>query len=157
MNDTIDGLITLARHPGASTGQCDPTAVVEERAAHWRPLFIADHRALSLRVEAGVPPVAAARFAIVTVLDVLLENAQRHGSGDTELVLRTSRGIVAIDVIDQGPYAGPPDPFADHASSDGGSGLGLGLARRTTADFGGRLLLAETTPHTRFGLLLPTG
>jgi signal transduction histidine kinase len=156
MDSTIDGLIALARRPDAASGQCDPTAVVEERAAHWRPMFVTDHRRLTLRVEAGVPTVAAARFAIVTVLDVLVENAYRHGRGDVELVLRTTGRVVAIDVIDSGQYDGPADPFVDRASGDGGSGLGLGLAQRTTADFGGRLLLAETAPRTRFGLLLPT-
>ena len=155
MDSTIDGLIALARRPNEAAGQCDPTAVVEERAAHWRPMFADDHRLLTLQVEAGVPTVAAPRFAVVTVLDVLLENAQRHGAGDVELVLRTSGGVVAIDVVDSGRYEGPTDPFVDRASGDGGSGLGLGLARRTTADFGGRLLLAETAPRTRFGLLLP--
>ena len=155
MDSTIDGLIELARRPDDDAGQCDPTAIVEERAAHWRPMFTDHHRLLTLDVEAGVPTVAAPRFAVVTVLDVLLENAHRHGAGDVELVLRTSGGVVAIDVVDSGRYEGPTDPFVDHASGDGGSGLGLGLARRTTADFGGRLLLAETTPRTRFGLLLP--
>ena len=156
MDSTIDGLIALARRPASAPAQCDPTAVVEERAAHWRPMFTADHRELTLRVEAGAPTVAAARFATVTVLDVLLENAHRHGAGDVEIVLRTTGSLVAIDIIDSGQYEGPADPFADHVSGSGGSGLGLGLARRTTAGFGGRLLLAETAPRTRFGLLLPS-
>lgn len=63
--------------------------------------------------------------------------------------------MVAINVVDTGPYLGPDDPFVDRVLGNGGSGLGLGLACRTAADFGGRLLLAEADPHTRFGLLMP--
>lgn len=155
MNETIDGLIALARNSVADVGTCDPTAVVRERAAFWRRRLVANHRRLELSVEDAVPRVAAPAFALSTVLDVLLENSELHGAGAVGLVVRTSSGVVAIDVIDSGPYLGPGDPFSDHVSGRGGSGLGLGLARRTTAQFGGRLLLAETDPHTRFGLLLP--
>ena len=155
MDATIDGLIALAKDSGSDLVACDPSRVVGERAASWRPRFTAAHRELMLHVEAEVPAVAASAFGVSTVLDVLIENALRHGSGTTELVLRASGDVVAIDVIGSGPYTGPEDPFVDRASGDGGSGLGLGLALRTTEQFSGRLLLAETAPRTRFGLLLP--
>lgn len=155
MDSTIDGLIALARYPDARSGQCDPAAVLEERARHWRPTFTTDDRELVLRIEASAQVVSASPFAVATVLDVLLENAHRHGAGDVELVLRTTGSVVTIDVIDAGPYSGESDPFLDSTSGDGGSGLGLGLARRTAADFGGRVLLMETAPRTRFSLLIP--
>jgi signal transduction histidine kinase len=156
MDATIDGLIALARDPAAATGSCDPIAVAEDRVRHWRSEFRDDPRRLDLGVEGDVPPVAVPRFAVATVLDVLLENACRHGTGDIEVVVRPNGAVVAVDVVNVGPYRGPDDPFLDGASGSGGSGLGLGLARRTMERFGGRLLLAETASRTRFGLLLPT-
>ena len=155
MNRTIDGLIALARNPDQGREVWDPRSVVQERADFWRSRLVAQHRRLEVQVEDGVPGVVAARFAVTTVLDVLLENAERHGRGNVELVLRRTGGAVAIDVVGSCPYDGPDDPFADRVSGGSGSGLGLGLARRTAADFGGRVLLTETAPRTRFGLLLP--
>jgi signal transduction histidine kinase len=155
MDATIDGLIALARNPAATPGSCDPTALAEDRVRHWRRQFPDDSRRLDLSVEGDVPPVAAARFAVATVLDVLLENAWRHGTGDIEVVVRPNGALVAIDVLNAGPYRGPDDPFLDGASDGDGSGLGLGLARRTTTGFGGRLLLTDTATRTRFSLLLP--
>jgi signal transduction histidine kinase len=155
MDATIDGLIALAKGPGPTLSTSDPTSVAEDRAASWRPRFAAANRDLALSIEKDVPLVAADAFAITTVLDVLIENALRHGTGDVELVLRPSGGVVALEVVGAGPYTGPDDPFVDGISGDGGSGLGLGLARRATAQFGGRLLLAEIAPRTRFGVLLP--
>jgi signal transduction histidine kinase len=155
LDSTIDGLIALARTSGSNRGPSDPVAVVEERAAYWRSLIQEPHRRLDVLADGDVPAVAVPAFAIATVLDVLLENAVKHGAGDLEIVVRAHDAVVAIDVASSDRYDGPEDPFPDGASRDGGSGLGLGLARRTAADFGGRLLLTETTPRTRFGLLLP--
>ncbi|HEV7622942.1 MAG TPA: HAMP domain-containing sensor histidine kinase [Amnibacterium sp.] len=156
LDATIDGLIALARTPGSAHGSCDPVPVLEERVAHWRTLFERVRRDLALSVDGDRRIVAAPPIAIATTLDVLLENALRHGTGRVEVVARLQDGVVAVEVIDGGPYRGPDDPFPDGASGDGGSGLGLGLARRTAQDFGGRLLLAETAPRTRFELLVPT-
>jgi signal transduction histidine kinase len=155
LDSTIDGLIALARASGSNRGPSDPVAVVEERAAYWRSLLQEPHRRLDVRADGDVPAVSAPAFAIATVLDVLLENAVKHGAGDLEIVVRAHDAVVAIDVASSDRYDGPEDPFLDGVSRDGGSGLGLGLARRTAADFGGRLLLTETAPRTRFGLLLP--
>jgi signal transduction histidine kinase len=155
LDSTIDDLIALARPEALNGESCDPAAVSEERGAHWRPLFSDDRRSLAVTVENESRRAAAPSVALGTALDVLLDNALRHGDGDVEIVARRHGGVIAFEVISGAPYSGPNDPFSDGESGDGGSGLGLGLARRAVEGFGGRLLLAETAPRTRFELLIP--
>ena len=157
LDATIDGLIALARRPRDDGDRSDVTLLLEDRVARWRPLFADRGRELGLTIDGGTRIVDAPAVALGTALDVLLENALRYGSGQVDVVARTHDSVVAVDVADGGPYRGPDDPFTDGVSGDGGSGLGLGIARRAVEDFGGRLLLAETAPHTRFGLLIPAG
>lgn len=154
MDATIDGFLALARRPPMPAAHDVPADVIAERAARWRDR-LPEGRRLLVRVEDDVAGVPMPILAVGIVLDVLLENAVRHGAGDVEVVLRRVGGVVALDVIDAGPYRGPEDPFPDGVSADGGSGIGLGLAARAAADFGARLLLAETVPRTQFSLLVP--
>jgi signal transduction histidine kinase len=111
-----------------------------------------------LRVDAdpGVPPATAAQSALHQILDALIENALRHGSGEVTLRARDARGAVAIDVEDEGSGLADSDEIFDPGySGNGGSGLGLALARQLAKEQGGRLLLSERNPHTRFTVLLP--
>ncbi len=48
------------------------------------------------------PPASASRVAVRQVLQVLIDNAYRHGEGTVTLTARESGGAVAIDVADRG-------------------------------------------------------
>jgi Histidine kinase-, DNA gyrase B-, and HSP90-like ATPase len=88
------------------------------------------------------------------ILDVLLDNALRHGAGQVRITARSVGSATAIDIADEG--AGIPPGSADvfRRGHGSGHGIGLGLAREFATSMGGRLILSTRTPPV-FTLLLP--
>lgn len=94
------------------------------------------------------------------VLDILLVNAQVHAPGAWVRVnARLRHGAAVVQVRDTGPGVAPQ--VADRlfergvrGPSSSGSGVGLHLARRLTAEMGGTLRLEPTLTGTRFVLSL---
>ncbi|MDO9485740.1 MAG: HAMP domain-containing sensor histidine kinase [Actinomycetota bacterium] len=82
----------------------------------------------------------------------LLENAQRHAGGPTEILVVTSGPMVDICVGDAGPGVAPADrarlfePFArgEGSESTTGSGLGLAIALEQAKALGGDISLHES-------------
>jgi signal transduction histidine kinase len=92
------------------------------------------------------------------ILDVLLDNAYRHGRGVVSITVRDADEVLAVDVANEGPaiMSDPRDLFAAGAGQAAGqsTGLGLTLARRLAEAEGGRLVLSSADP-VRFTLLVP--
>ncbi|MEO7374402.1 MAG: HAMP domain-containing sensor histidine kinase [Terrimesophilobacter sp.] len=152
---TIDQLIVLGRG-GASGAPVDATAHLDAADRKWRGLLAAQSRPLRVESDSGLPLVTLVPGALDQMLDVLIENALRHGTGEVTLRGRQVDGAVAIDVEDEGSgLAIGEEIFLHGLSHNGGSGLGLALARRLAEDHGGRLLLSARMPHTRFTVVLP--
>jgi signal transduction histidine kinase len=109
-------------------------------------------------VEPGAPGTSCSPAAIKEILDVLIDNALRHGTGAVHVVARESASALAIDVGDEGSMGdGSRDVFDRGYSTGDGNGIGLALARDLAQARGGRLVLARTSPSTVFTLLLPAG
>ena len=101
----------------------------------------------------------------------LISNACAHNPSGTSIYLAcevdTGRGLVRVRVADTG--TGIPDHIASHAfdpfvtenaarSTNGGTGLGLTIARRAAELMGGTLTLSPNPPHpcaTEFVIELP--
>lgn len=152
---TIDELIALGRGISVAT----PVDIEQQLAdAQTRWLGELAGQARPLRVEA-VQPLPSPNVdpaALQQILDVLIENALRHGAGEVTLRARTSHGTIALDVEDEGSSTVIGDEiFQQGLSHDGGSGLGLALARQLAGDQDSRLILASREPRTRFTLILP--
>lgn len=143
-----------------------------------------DAGAASLRAIARATPAAEKKGVVLTVaapnrsavtrtdanrleqiLTNLLTNAIRHTpDGSTvRVVLTAADGLVAFEVIDEGP--GVPDDDLDRifdiyltTAEDGrGLGLGLPLSRRLARLLGGELRALSRTGGGRFRLELPMG
>jgi signal transduction histidine kinase len=98
----------------------------------------------------------ASAGAVGQALDVLLENALRHGRGAVSVQLEQLPGEARIAVCDEGP--GIPEEvraeiFERGSSPAGGTGVGLSLARALVEADGGRLVLASPHP-VRFEIRL---
>ncbi len=120
--------------------------MLEDVRRRWDGLLGAGGR--ELRVEIEDPPGTTTPVAAVRqVLDVLLDNAYRHGRGTVTVRARSSSGALALDVIDEGRSGSLFPPAGD--------GLGLALAQSTAAGQGGRLVEAVDEPQTRVTLLIP--
>jgi signal transduction histidine kinase len=159
--DRLEGTIAdlLAHARDANDGAritVNLAAVCHERAATWRPVFARAGRALHLDAASNVLALAS-RGTVGQVLDVLLDNALRHGAGTVRIELAAHRRAATVTVLDEGrglPEADCDRVFERGASRAGGTGIGLHLARALAeADQGELRLLAG--PPTRFELRLP--
>jgi signal transduction histidine kinase len=150
LESTISSLLALARNHPRELVECDLLALARRTADHWTTAVEQAGRRLTVSGD----PVSARvdRDAVGHVLDVLLDNALRHGAGAITIDVHGSAADATIDVVDQGPSPGGDDPFAE-AGSDSSHGIGLRLARSLAEATGGRLALLDA-PTTTFRLTL---
>ena len=140
LQGTIDTLLTVARDTAVPNAQTALALVLDALAARWTGPLARDGRPLRVVVPAVAPPVKASAAVLDEILDVLVDNAHRHGAGPVTVTARPLEGWVAIDVADDGPGLGD-DPDARFVRRTGGEyhGIGLALARSLAHAEGGRL------------------
>jgi signal transduction histidine kinase len=154
---TIADLLAHARQ--ASTARpiaVNLGSVAYEHAGTWRPVFARAGRALEVAASKNVL-AHASRGTVGQVLDVLLDNALRHGAGATRIEVSADGRTACVAVADGGPGIADADRdriFERGASRTGGTGIGLHLARALAQADRGMLRLAGAAP-TRFELRLP--
>ena len=158
---TIDTLLAVARDAPRGEARADLLALADQAERAWRPKLASDGR--PIRVRAGVAQLtaAAAPGVIAQILEVLIDNADRHGSGAITLGVREVGGWAAVDVGDEGSGFGA-DPEAAfrrrQTPADGeGHGIGLALARSLAEAEGGSLAVSRSGPGPVVTLLLPPG
>ena len=145
MNETIDELLALARDGTVrERGEFDLVELIDTHVAEWTPRFTAARRTLAV-VTAKQTSVIGTRGLAGQVIDILIDNALRHGRGSVTLLVDGP----SVVVIDQGPgisddqartvFDIPVDPAAPH-------GRGLSLARRLAEVDGGSVEIVEARP-----------
>jgi signal transduction histidine kinase len=153
LSGTVDDVLALAR--GTSTrSRLDLTTVLDQVRARWDGTLSAAGRRLQVE-ERDPPAVDASAPAVRQVMDVLLDNAFRHGVGTVTVLARSSGDALAIDVLDEGLTPERPLLPVPEDVSGVPRHLGLALARAIAEAEGGRLVHARTEPRTRLTLLLP--
>jgi signal transduction histidine kinase len=156
---TIADLLAYAREARAGEAvDLDLAALTRRHAETWRVLYERSGRALEVDAGAGSPvTVHASPGALGQVLDVLLENALRHGAGRASVSVRDDGRRATLAVEDEGSGVGEEAGSAifERGTSDaGGAGIGLHLAKVLAVAEGGELRLARLAPP-RFELTLP--
>jgi signal transduction histidine kinase len=154
LNATIDELLAAARNRSTQERvPFDLTALVNHHAAEWQPRFSAVRRHLSVITASPAPLVIGTMGLAGQVIDILIDNALRHGDGAVTLMIDGP----SVVVIDQGKgmpidrlktvFDGPVDPAAKH-------GRGLALARRLAQVDGASLDVVGNQPlRIRFRLV----
>jgi signal transduction histidine kinase len=155
MNTTIDDIIALSRGETAASVPLDVPALLGAALVRWQGRMSSAGRRLTAEWEDGLPCATAPSAALDHVLDALLDNALQHGRGTVHIKARGANGALYIGVSNEGSIEDKSDIFADGVSPAGGSGLGLGIARRLVEDAGGRLLLVRRQPSTEFTIVIP--
>jgi signal transduction histidine kinase len=152
---TIVELQAASRGAGRDLRTLRLDELIADHAAAWRPIFAKADRRLAL--DASDPVVAlASAGAVGQALDVLLENALRHGAGTVTVALASLPVDARISVLDEGPGIpadARPSIFERGSSLAGGTGVGLSLARALVEADGGQLVLASARP-ARFEIRL---
>lgn len=156
LQQTVEGLLALTRDDVATAAPCDPTAMCQEAAKRWSGLFAASGRELTLDVEPDLPTVGCSEHAVRETLQVLLDNASRHGKGTVTLRARHAGSGVVIEVEDEGDgFDVDPEALFLRTRSRTGHGIGLALARRLIETQGGRLVIRDAGAHPVFTVAMP--
>jgi signal transduction histidine kinase len=153
MNSTIDELLALARHGSSrERTEFDLVALVDDHVADWAPRFTDAKRSIAV-VTTSQARVVGTKGLAGQVIDIMIDNALRHGRGTVTLMIDGP----SVMVIDQGPglsdddvaavFTQPSDPSAAH-------GRGLPLARRLAEVDGASIEVVEARPlRIRYRLL----
>lgn len=153
---TIDDLLQAA-HTGPDTWLISPrlsvAAILAVTERSWHGPLAELGRHLATRFDDAASDSTVPERAVTQILDVLLDNAMRHGRGAVVVDVRPMAGAVALHVSDEGHLDDGADPFVGAAQRPG-HGIGLPLARSIAHACGGRLRLATRQP-TEFVLILP--
>ena len=158
LEQTTSSLLALARDTHSDRQKLDVRELFREAMSRVAlPRRVG--RALDAEVDGHMSAPLASKSAIAQVIDVLVDNAFRHGTGRVILRARSagSNGVV-LAVCDEGVNSIDERLFdARRADTARGTGIGLALARRLVETEGGQLRLAVREPNTCFEIVLPTG
>lgn len=169
LRQIVDSLLFLANPNGSRPDPqpLDLAAWAPEHLGRWS----AHTRAADLRHEIAAPSPLIVRVheaLLAQLVDNLLENACKYSTPGSPIVVRVGRdgSSATLAVEDRGQGLAAEDlarvfePFyrteEARRNGQGGVGLGLAVARRIAAAFGGSLI-AQSVPEagTRFVLRLP--
>jgi signal transduction histidine kinase len=157
LDTTITDLLRLARDGNAGpTLPLDLEHLARSHAARWDPLARRQHR--HVVVDAAGPAWAQASVgAAGHALDILLDNALRHGAGTVTLSVRNHDDVSTIDISDQGPGipVGLEAMIFHRGVTADGAGIGLALAGDLVNAEHGRLTLVGSQP-ARFRITYST-
>jgi two-component system, OmpR family, sensor histidine kinase ChvG len=160
LSHLLERLLAQARADMAVAVETARTSLAAPVAA------VADaHRGARLSIEIDLPddlpPVAAPPELIEAVLETLVENSSQAGAGAVRIAARRMSGRVWLTVADDGPGVPPTDqerifePFHTSRRAEGGSGLGLSIARSLLASVGGTIESRTAERGALFEILLP--
>jgi signal transduction histidine kinase len=148
LNRIIDELLALARtgRAGIVTG-FDLADLARRHAEDVQPLLARGNR--NIRIDASEPvPIVAAVGAVGQILDILMSNAVRHGTGTVVVRVTADERRATLDVEDAGPGIAPSavDTLFEPNERPGGHGIGLALARTLVVTEGGTITLVRARP-----------
>jgi signal transduction histidine kinase len=161
---TIDEMLALARDEPAARTPADLSRLLGDLEPSWTGPLQAAGRSLRMSIPPDLPGTGASAAATRQILDVLVDNAIRHGAGTVTVTVREADTAIAVDVADEGAGVTVPpeelfrrrtDRAAGHGVGAAGHGIGLALARALAEAEGGRLVLIRPAPAPVFTLLLP--
>ncbi len=166
----VGSLLDLARGRPREIEPLDPADVAREAARALEDEGAARGASVRLVIAGRTPAVAGHRDALVQVLVNLVKNGieaatapgdARPAAPEVVLAVSAGDGSVRFDVTDNGPGLASADaarvfePFYSTKTAQGGTGLGLSMARDIIRAHGGTLTAASGSSGARFTVTLP--
>jgi len=153
---TITDLLTLARDIPRAPTALDLDTLLQLIRERWNGVLAAEGRPLRIVQDAALPPSGLSPASALHILEVLVDNARRHGHGAVTITVRDAGDVLAIDVANEGPpiTRDAQALFVRRSDDAAGTGIGLALARSLAESEGARLSLADPRQPT-FTLLTP--
>ncbi|GLB68735.1 sensor histidine kinase [Arthrobacter mangrovi] len=153
LNQAVSDLLDLARNQRMAAGTgTDLAEIAAGAVTRWRPAAAGQGRLLEARLPDSLPaPVP--KGPVQQILDVLIDNALKHGQGTVTVRAADAGTHLSLTVADAGPRPAG-DIFHRHVTDGTGEGIGLALAGELAESIGCHLGLA-TARKTSFILKLP--
>jgi signal transduction histidine kinase len=148
----VEDLLAISRADGttAEVTTVDLADAAASAVARFRRLFAERERALEFHAPPEPVMVTTAPRPLLQVIDVLLDNALRHGAGAAAVHVRTSSTHGLLLVADEGAIEpAVMDRMFERtyrSATSAGSGIGLALARTIVDATGGRLRVSSPSP-----------
>jgi signal transduction histidine kinase len=117
--------------------------------------------AVTLDLPQDLPPIAIPAATIETVIGGLIDNSRRAGARRCSISATLLVGMIGLDLADDGPGIAPADrerlfePFFTTRRADGGTGLGLPIARSLLDAGNGTIRLEDSEAGAHFAIELP--
>ncbi len=106
-------------------------------------------------------PLAISAQKLGALLGNLLSNAMRHKAGEVRMDVTREAGRAVISVCDNGTGISPGnaakifDPFFTTSREEGGTGMGLGIAKAMLEAHGGTICLTPSSQGACFAITVP--
>ena len=119
------------------------------------------HLGIRIDIPANAADVAAPPELIEAVLETIVENSRQAGASEVSITASRKGTSMILLVSDDGPGIPPGDqerifePFHTSRRSEGGSGLGLSIARSLLSSVGGSIRSLPSERGALFELSLP--
>ena len=129
--------------------------------AELEPALHADFPGLTLGIEGGDHALPMAAPGLLVVLRQLLANSASHGASHVTLATRLRSDAVLVEVADNGPGISPGntnrlfEPFFTTRRDQGGTGMGLTIARNLLVAHGARIEAVPSNAGALFHLTFP--
>jgi signal transduction histidine kinase len=150
LETTVNDLLRLVRQPARSE-RLDVPGLFEKLHGHWNGSLALAGRRLELEAPGrDLPTTWASNAAIEQALDVLIDNALRHGRGSVRIATDRVDGGISLACTDEGTQ--PTEPARSHD----GVGIGLDLATTLVEAEGGRLIRPQAGQPSTFVIMLAT-
>ena len=162
LEQTVDQLLALGRRRPVDRNRLDMADVLGGVRRRWLPAFAERARTLDVDVDAASRVSAVVSLAAIdNVLDVVIDNALKHGAGRVRVTAAAIAGRVAVRVADEGSIeldaTGLSDALDERDGDAGRSGstrIGLRFARRLLRAEGGELVCTSRAPM-EISVILP--
>lgn len=146
-------VLALRRDPSAEAPRGQARATVREAVDRWQGVLAATGRNCVLVDTQVAERALVADTVLRQILDVLLDNSVKHGTGEVRVTARGVGDWMLVDVADDGSVTTAAEEIFTRGAGRG-TGLGLALGLSLAESVGGQLVLSDHDP-TRFTLALP--
>jgi signal transduction histidine kinase len=155
LEQTVNDVTALARDAARTSLALAIAPLVGEVVERWQGPVAVSGRDIVAVVAGELPPAEVREPAVRQILDVLIDNALRHGAGSIRVTATRVGDGVVIAVSDAGSAVLDADEIFQRRNPGAtGSGIGLALARRLAEAEDMRLVLATPGPGAIFHLVI---
>ncbi len=160
LSHLVARLLDLARADMARP-EADAITEVSVPASSAAKAFSQPDFVVQVELAANLPRVAVPESSIEAVLATLLENSRQAGASRATITAAPRGAVVVMSVSDDGPGILEADierlfePFFTTRRSDGGTGLGLPIARSLIEVHGGAVVIVPSAVGAVFEVTLP--